>query len=256
MKAVILAGGYGTRIREVSELIPKPMIEIGGKPIIWHIMKNLSKQGVNEFIICLGYRGNVIKSFFLDYAKNTNDIEIHTKNPDFFRITKEHSVEDWRVHLIETGLDTPTGGRIFKARDYLKEDRFLCTYGDGLANLNLTALMSEHMTMGKIATVTAVSPPSRFGVLEIDNQGGVKKFSEKEKVKEWVNGGFFILESEIFRFLDEDSVFEREPLEQLANQGNLQAYLHDGFWKPMDTYREYIELNSLWDKNLAPWKNW
>jgi glucose-1-phosphate cytidylyltransferase len=256
MKAVILAGGYGTRIREVSESVPKPMIEIGGKPIIWHIMKNLSKQGVTEFVICLGYRGSVIKSFFLDYAKNSNDIEIHTKNPDSFRITKQHSGEDWKVQLIETGLDTPTGGRIFKARDYLKEERFLCTYGDGLADLDLNALISEHATKGKIATVTAVSPPSRFGVLEIDNQGGVKKFSEKDKVKEWVNGGFFILESEIFTFLDEDSVFEREPLEQLAIQGNLQAYVHNGFWKPMDTYREYIELNSLWDKNLAPWKNW
>lgn len=253
---MILAGGFGTRIREVSESIPKPMIGIGGRPIIWHIMKNLSVQGVNEFIICLGYKGNQIKEYFLDYAHQSSDIEVRTNQSGFLPLAPEGPLENWSVKLLETGINTPTGGRIFKTKDYLEEERFLCTYGDGLADLDLEALVSTHVQSGKIATVTAVSPPSRFGVLEMNAKDGVEKFSEKARVKEWVNGGFFILESQVFKFINENSIFEKEPLENLASSGNLQAYKHHGFWKPMDTYREFVELNALWDDFKAPWKNW
>jgi glucose-1-phosphate cytidylyltransferase len=256
MKAVILAGGMGTRIRDVSQNIPKPMIEIGGKPIIWHIMKNLEVQGINEFIICLGFKGSVIKDYFLNYSFRNSDIELDLSKNESYICSDSLLEENWKVRLVDTGLNTFTGGRIKKVQKFLQGETFFCTYGDGLADIDLSLLLEEHRRAGKIATLTAVSPPSRFGVLNLDHTGEVKSFSEKAPVREWVNGGFFIFENEIFDFLDSNSTLEKEPMESLANSGQLQAYRHSDFWKPMDTYRDFTELNSLWEANEAPWKNW
>jgi glucose-1-phosphate cytidylyltransferase len=256
VQAVILAGGLGTRLREETEYRPKPMVEIANRPILWHIMKNLSQQDLNKFIICLGYKGDQIKDFFLNYETRVNDI---TVNLDGSKVTKHHTFskeEKWEVTLANTGLSTMTGGRIFKIRDYVNKERFLCTYGDGLANIDLKSLINFHKQHGKIATVTSVRPTTRFGSLKIDENKLVRDFSEKPKAEQWVNGGFFIFEPKIFDYLDETCVLEQKPLETLASNGQLMAYQHDSFWQPMDTFREVQELNQLWDSNSAPWKNW
>lgn len=256
MKAVILAGGHGTRLREETEYRPKPMVEIGGRPILWHIMKNLSKQDLNEFIICLGYKGDYIKDFFLNYESRVNDITV-TLGKDGASVQHSNSAEeDWRVTLANTGLTTMTGGRIFRVRDYLGSERFLCTYGDGLADINLKELLDFHISHKKIATVTSVRPTSRFGAIEINQSNQVRRFTEKPKAEQWINGGFFIFEREIFDYLDADCILEKEPLENLAKDNQLMAYRHRGFWQPMDTYRESQELNELWSTGKAPWRNW
>ena len=256
MQAVILAGGMGTRLREETEYRPKPMVEIAGRPIIWHIMKNLSQQNLNNFTICLGYKGDQIREFFLNYKSRVNDITVDLENDDFAIHNTSSTLENWKVTLANTGLNTMTGGRIFRIRDYVKNDRFLCTYGDGLADINIKSLIEFHKKHGKIATVTTVRPTTRFGALEIDSKKEVKKFAEKPKSEKWINGGFFIFEPKIFDYLNEDCVLEQEPLENLARQGELMAFEHTGFWQPMDTYRETQELNQLWENGLAPWKNW
>ena len=256
MKAVILAGGFGTRLREETEYRPKPMVNIGGRPILWHIMKNLSTQSLYEYVICLGYKGEYIKDFFLNYESRVNDVTVTLGKSGASTRHSNSAEEDWRVTLADTGLNTMTGGRIFRVRDYIGAERFLCTYGDGLADIDLPSLIDFHVSHKKIATVTAVRPTSRFGAIEIDSNNQVKKFSEKPKAEQWINGGFFVFEKGIFDYLDAECVLEKEPLVNLARDNQLMAYRHNGFWQPMDTYRESQELNELWSTGKAPWRNW
>jgi glucose-1-phosphate cytidylyltransferase len=256
MKAVILAGGMGTRLREETEFRPKPMVEIGDRPILWHIMKTLSTQGINDFVICLGYKGDDIKDFFLNYEARTHDISVKLGRNKGVVQHSESNSENWTVTLANTGALTQTGGRINMIKKYVEGERFLCTYGDGLADLNLNALIAYHESHGKIATVTSVRPTNRFGAMQIDDDHSVTKFVEKPLTEKRVNGGYFIFEPGIFNYLNNESTLEKEPLESLALNGELKAYLHDGFWQPMDTYRETIELNELWEKHKAPWKIW
>lgn len=256
MKAVILAGGMGTRLREETEFRPKPMVEIGGRPILWHIMKTLSAQGINDFVICLGYKGDYIKDFFMNYEARTHDITVTLgKNEGLFQHS-ESPAENWTVTLANTGASTMTGGRINKIKKYVLGERFLCTYGDGVADIDLSALVKFHERHGKSATVTSVLPTSRYGAMQIDENDLVTEFTEKPAAEKRVNGGYFVFEPSIFNYLSDDSVLEKEPLEKLAKLGELKAYMHNGFWQPMDTYRETIELNELWDANKAPWKIW
>jgi glucose-1-phosphate cytidylyltransferase len=254
-RAVILAGGMGTRIREETEFKPKPMVEIGGMPILWHIMKNLHSQGVREFVICLGYKGDQIKTFFQNYDLKMGDLHIDAENKTV-RYLNPSTKENWKVTLVDTGLDTMTGGRLYKVREHLKGEPFLCTYGDGLADINLEKLWEFHRRSNKIATVTAAHPATRFGNLIISKSGVVTEFSEKPPSDEWVNAGFFIFEEAIFKYLDSDCVLEQSPLKNLVSHQELSAYKHDGFWRPMDTYRESKELNELFMLRQAPWVNW
>ncbi len=254
MKAVILAGGLGTRISEETHLKPKPMIEIGGKPILWHIMKSYSFHGINEFIVCCGYKGYVIKEYFANYFLHMSDVTFDMSCNQM--VVHQQNAEPWRVTLIDTGEETMTGGRLNAIQHYIKGERFLCTYGDGLSDINLRSLLAFHSSHGKLATVTAVRPITRFGALETDANSQVLSFSEKPRAEKWINGGFFIFEPEIFQYLHKDSILEREPLERVASDGQLKAFMHEGFWQPMDTYREMQDLNSKWNANVAPWKNW
>jgi glucose-1-phosphate cytidylyltransferase len=256
MKAVLLAGGLGTRLREETEFRPKPMVEIGGKPIIWHIMKNLSVQGVQEFIICTGYKGEMIKNFFVNYELYTNDTKIELGILNHTSAQTSPSSERWTIEVKDTGQATMTGGRLFKIRESIQDDYFLCTYGDGLSNIDLHKLVAFHKSHKKIATVTAVHPVTRFGAMEIGPQSQVDRFREKPTSDQWVNGGFFLFSKEIFKYLDDKSVLENEPLENLVADNELMAYKHEDFWQPMDTYRETQELNGLWESNQAPWRNW
>lgn len=255
MKAVILAGGQGTRLREETEYRPKPMVQIGNHPILWHIMKILNSQGVRDFEIALGFKGDHIKEYFLNYQDLLGDLTIEYSNG--LRKTKHDKeiFENWTVGLNETGLNTNTGGRLFQLRGKLDET-FLCTYGDGVANVDIRELVDFHKKHGRIATVTAVHPSARFGSLEITYQGLVSSFAEKPVSNQWVNGGFFIFNKEIFEYLNADSILEREPLENLARNGELMAWKHDGFWHPMDTIRDTQHLNELWVEGIAPWKIW
>ena len=256
MKAVILAGGLGTRLREETEFKPKPMVEIGDRPIIWHIMKNLSSQGIQDFVICLGYKGDLIKDFFLNYETRTHDITISLGSNTGIVQHSINDSENWNVTLVNTGQETMTGGRINKIKRFVENERFLCTYGDGLADIDIEKLLSFHASHGKIATVTSVRPTNRFGALEINSQNFVSNFSEKPKFDKWVNGGFFIFEPGIFDYLSDESTLEREPLEALSKSHQLLSYQHGGYWQPMDTYREVQELNAIWNSGQAAWKNW
>ena len=256
MKAVMLAGGMGTRLREETEYRPKPMVEIGGKPILWHIMKNLSQHNISEFVICLGYKGDQIKDYFVNYLTRVNDLTVHLGSKSSTVYHGNFDEEHWSVTLADTGLNTMTGGRIHRIQKYVEGERFLCTYGDGLADIDIDQLLRFHQKHKKIATVTAVRPRTRFGAMEIDQALKVKKFMEKPRAEKWVNGGLFIFEPHIFRYLESDCVLESDPLENLAKDGELMAFEHNGFWQPMDTFREVQELNVLWDKDLAPWRNW
>jgi len=256
MKAVILAGGLGTRLSEETEIRPKPMVEIGGKPIIWHIMKTYSHYGVRDFVICLGYKGYVIKEYFANYFRHTSDITVSTRTGDID--VHRCSTEDWRVSLIETGLDTMTGGRLRRVRAFLDaEEAFFMTYGDGVADIDVTALLSHHKAEGRLATVSAVRPPGRFGALEITD-GAVTAFHEKPQGDNaYINGGFFVLSPKVLDYVEDDtSVWERGPMERLAREGQLSAYHHDGFWQPMDTLRDRTQLEALWTAGKAKWKIW
>lgn len=256
MKVVILAGGLGTRISEETDTKPKPMVRIGDKPILWHILKIYSYYGFNDFIICLGYKGEVIKEYFANYVRNDSDITFDYRNGHSqFHNTR---TEPWKVTLIDTGLNTMTGGRLKRVQSYVGDEPFMLTYGDGVSNVSLTDLAAFHKSHGKLATVTAVQPLGRFGALSIDEDGKVQRFNEKMKGDgQWVNGGFFILQPEVFNYLkDDQTVFEQEPLVNLANSGNLLAYKHNGFWYAMDTLRDKQHLQSLWDSGQAPWKLW
>ena len=256
IKAVILAGGLGSRLSEETQLRPKPMVEIAGKPILFHIMKNLSQYGINSFIICLGYKGYMIKEFFVNYRYHlsnftinlsTNDITIHNNN-----------AENWNVTLVDTGEFSLTGGRIKRISDYLDDQLFLMTYGDGLSDIDINLLIDSHIKSKKLATISAVQPPGRFGSLSINNNHEIIGFEEKPKGDGgYINGGFFVLDPKIIKYIDNDmTVWEQEPLKALAREGKLNAYIHRGFWAAMDTLRDKNYLEELWIKNKAPWKNW
>lgn len=255
MKTVILAGGFGTRISEESHLKPKPMIEIGDKPILWHIMKIYSFYGYNDFIICLGYKQYMIKEFFAQYYLHTSDITFDLKNNAL--TVHNNTSEPWRVTLVDTGLNTMTGGRVRRIKDYIGNETFMLTYGDGVSDVNIDELVRFHKSHGKKATLTAVSIDQRFGVLGIEGDC-VKEFREKSKADvSRVNGGFMVLEPSVFDYIKgDDTVFEKGPLEALAKEGELGAFLHNGFWKPMDTQREKQQLEELWASSRAPWRIW
>ena len=257
MKVAILAGGLGSRLSEETEVKPKPLVEIGGRPILWHIMKIYSYWGFNEFIILTGYKSHLIKEYFLNYYTRYSDITIDMAANSVEILN--HRTEPWKVTMLYTGPDTMTGGRIYKAKEMLKDDTFMLTYGDGVSNVNLQEVLKCHQKSGKVATVTAVQPSGRYGALRISKDGVVNSFKEKPREdSDWINGGFFVLEPEIFDYINpsESTVFEREPMEQLTLDGQLNAYKHNGFWRSMDTLRDKRELTDLWAKDIAPWALW
>jgi glucose-1-phosphate cytidylyltransferase len=254
-KVVILAGGLGTRLSEETTVRPKPMVEIGGRPILWHIMKIYAAHGLDEFIVCLGYKGYMIKEYFANYILHNSDVtfDLAAKNVKFH----SNSTEPWRVTLVDTGADTMTGGRVKRIGNYLGDGPFCLTYGDGVSNVDITRLLEHHAARGLKATVTAVQPPGRFGALDMAGDN-VRAFKEKPDGEAgWINGGFFVLDRSIVgRIADDDTVFEREPLEGLAAEGQLSAFRHPGFWHPMDTLRDRTYLDQLWSDGRAPWKVW
>lgn len=253
MKAVILAGGLGTRLSEETDLIPKPLVEIGGRPILWHIMKMYEAAGIREFIICGGYKASSIKRYFANYYLEENDVEIDTRTGELRFLSPQH-LERWKVTIIDTGLNTLTGGRLKRVRSIIGNETFCMTYGDGVADLNIAETIKFHNAHGRLATITAVPSPGRFGVLEFGHDDAVDRFLEKPHAEMgWINGGFFVLEPAAIDFVkDDNTVWERDPLELLAKQNQLRAYRHSGFWKPMDTLRDKRELESLWATG-APW---
>ncbi len=254
VKTVILAGGLGTRLLEETQIKPKPMVEIGGMPILWHIMKIYGAHGFNEFVIALGYKAEVIKTFFLDYFHLRNDLTVHL--PDGEVNVHDRDSEDWTIHLVDTGLHTPTGGRINRLLPWIDNETFMMTYGDGVANVDVRKLVDFHRSHKRLATVTAVRPTARFGSLTFSGDL-VTRFVEKPQTESgWINGGFFVLEPGVAEYIDGDEMFEREPLERLAEDGQLAAYFHDDFWQPMDTLRDVRSLNELWESSDAPWKVW
>lgn len=258
MKVVILAGGYGTRISEESHLRPKPMIEIGGRPILWHIMKIYSSFGFNDFIICLGYKGFYIKEYFAHYFLHESDVTFDFRGDNHF-VTHQHTAEPWKVTLVNTGLDTMTGGRIKRIEKYTEGQPFLLTYGDGVANVDIKQLVEYHKLHGRLATVTSVQPSGRFGALDLSTSSEVKGFQEKPKGDgHWINAGFFVFEPDVFRYIPNDTttILEKEPLEHLAREGELMAFKHEGFWQPMDTLRDKNMLEDMWSSGKAPWQLW
>ncbi len=257
MKVVLLCGGLGTRLREETEFRPKPLVDVGGRPILWHIMKIFAHHGLRDFVVCLGYRGSLIKEYFLNYEAMNNDFSICLGRRGWLQTHGAHEEQDFRVTLAETGEGTQTGGRVRRAARYLDGDTFLVTYGDGVADVDVSALLKFHRRHGKLATVTTVRPISRFGVLDVGSGGVVRDFSEKPQVEGWINAGFFVFERRVLDYLEgDDCVLEREPLARLAREGELVAWRHHGFFFAMDTYREYKALNELWGSGKAPWKMW
>jgi len=255
MKVVILAGGFGTRITEESQYRPKPMIEIGEYPVLWHIMKLYSHYGYNDFIILLGYKGYVIKEYFANYFLHNSDVTIDLKNNSLE--INQANVEPWKITLVDTGLETLTGGRIKKIQKYVQNETFMLTYGDGVGDINIPELVNFHKEHKKLATITAVQPFGRFGALNLNEKSDVIKFQEKPKGDDaWINGGFFVLEPGIFDYIEGDVLWEKQPMDKLSRDNQLAAYKHSGFWKPMDTLREKQELESLWLNNKAQWKVW
>jgi glucose-1-phosphate cytidylyltransferase len=258
MEVVILCGGQGTRIRDVAEDIPKPMIPIGGRPILWHIMKGYAHHGLHQFVLCLGYKSAVIKRYFLDYYANHTDFTVNLARPQAVRFDECPIAENWQVTMAETGLDAMTGCRIKRIQKYITGDTFLLTYGDGVADVDITQLLAFHRSHGKIGTVTAVRPPGRFGQIDLDGHR-VVEFNEKPlESGGWINGGFFVFQSRLFDFLEDDPelIFEYAPLQELTRTGQLMAYRHNGFWQPMDNIREHKYLNELWEAGAAPWRTW
>jgi len=257
MKTVILCGGLGMRLREETEYRPKPLVDIGGRPILWHIMKLFAHFGLKDFTLCLGYRGQMIKEYFLNYEAMNNDFTISLGRRNAITYHDAHREQEFSVTLADTGADSMTGGRVRRIRRFIDQFPFIVTYGDGLADIDIPALLAFHKAHGKAATVTAVRPSSRFGVLDIGKEGRVTRFAEKPQVEGWVSAGFFVFSEQIFDLLhDDNTILEREPLESLAARGELMAYRHPGSFYTMDTYREYIMLNDLWSQGNAPWKVW
>ena len=255
MKAVILAGGFGTRISEETAVRPKPMIDIGGKPILWHILKIYSHHGINDFIVCLGYRGYLIKEYFANYFLHMSDVTIDLRS-NTLEVHHKHA-EPWRVTLVDTGEATQTGGRLKRVADYLDDEAFCFTYGDGLADVDVTGTITFHRARNRLATVCAVQPPGRFGALDIEGNR-ITRFQEKPSGDgTWINGGFFVLQPQVLDLIDGDAcIWERGPMEALARDGELSAYTHEGFWQPMDTLRDRVKLEELWQSGKAPWKVW
>lgn len=256
MKAVLLAGGLGTRMREETEFRPKPMVEVGGRPVLWHIMKVLGQQGITDFVICAGYKSEYIKNYFYNYGASNLDFTVRLGDQSSTVFHGSHDEFDWTVTVADTGEATSTGGRIKLIEKYVAGESFLATYGDGIADIDLSALTAFHKSHGKTATMTVTQPTSRFGVVEIEDSGLVKQFREKPKVNDWINMGYFVFEPGIFSYLHLESVLEEEPLRKLASEGEIGAHMHSGFWQPMDTYRESLLLNNMWDTGQAPWKIW
>lgn len=254
-KVCILAGGFGSRLQEETTIKPKPMVEIGGKPFLWHIMKIYESYGFNEFVVALGYKGEVIKDYFLNYHYRANSLTVHLKSGDI--TLRDGNTENWTVHLLDTGLDTLTGGRVKRVAQFIGNETFMLTYGDGVANVDISRLLAFHRSHGRLATVTAVHPPARFGSISF-NGDLVVRFEEKPQIGEgWINGGFFVLEPGVLDYIEGDhTIFEREPLERLAEDGQLVAYRHDDFWQCMDTLRDVRMLESQWQEGKAPWKVW
>lgn len=252
MKTILLAGGLGTRISEKTGDCPKPMVEIGGKPLLWHIMQHYSAYGHNEFVVALGYKSEIIKQYFFNFYTLNNDLSVNLGTGDV-TIHERHTLS-WNVHLIDTGLNTQTGGRLKRLQKWIGDERFMMTYGDGLSDVDLDELIDFHLSHGKLATVLSVRPPARFGELKFQGDQ-IHSFSEKPQIdKGWINGGFFVLEPEVFDYLENDqTVWERSPLETLAREGELMGFCHPGFWQPMDTLREWRYLQSLWDNGNPPW---
>lgn len=255
MKVIILAGGLGTRLQEETIIKPKPMVEIGGQPMLWHIMKIFSQYGFNDFAVAMGYKAEVIRDYFLNYYYHHCNFTVHLKDGSI-DIQDGHS-DEWNVYLADTGVNTMTGGRIKRLQEWVNGETFMLTYGDGVADININQLVEFHNNNKKIATVTAVRPPSRFGGLSINNEQ-VEKFTEKPQIGEgWINGGFFVLEPEVFTYLkDDQTIFEHEPLEKLSAEGQLMAYKHNSFWQCMDTIRDVQYLENLWSTGKAPWRKW
>jgi glucose-1-phosphate cytidylyltransferase len=256
MKVVILAGGLGTRLSEETDLKPKPMVEIGGKPILWHIMKIYSHYGYNEFVICLGYKGHIIKEYFQNFFLHHSDVTFDLSKNSMEVHNSE--AENWKITLVDTGKDSMTGGRIKRIEKYVNNSTFMLTYGDGVSNINIAELVKFHKANNKAVTVTAVQPDSRFGVLDITATNEVKSFLEKPKGDMgWINGGFFVCEPSVFKYIKGDEIsWEREPLENIAKDGGLNAFKHEGFWKPMDSLKDKQDLNKFWENNKAEWKLW
>lgn len=256
MEVMILCGGLGTRLAEETEIRPKPMVEIGGKPILWHIMKLYSHYGFHDFVLCLGYKGDVIRDYFLSYHARNSDVRVHLGDQRVEYLGSFHDETQWRVVLAETGDRTPTGGRVLRAARHLSGGRFMVTYGDGVANLDIAALIRCHEQSGKLATVTGVRPVTRFGQLEVQGDR-VTRFREKPKLEQgWVNGGFFVFEPKVVDYLTEDSTLESEPLERLAADGQLAIFRHEGYWQAVDTMREKRQLEEEWSSGHPPWKVW
>lgn len=256
MKVVLLAGGFGTRLSEETDIKPKPMVEIGGKPILWHIMKLYSHYGFNDFIVCLGYKGYVIKEYFANYFLHMADVTFDMSNNSM--LVHQRKAEPWKVTLVDTGANTMTGGRIKRVREYVGNETFMATYGDGLSNQDLRSLLQFHQAHGKIGTMTTVQPSGRFGAVDIGADNEIKAFVEKPRGDgAWINAGFFVFEPAIFDYIEGDNtVLERQPLEAIAREGHMAAFRHGGFWKPMDTLREKHEFEELWASGMAPWKVW
>jgi len=257
MKVVILCGGLGTRLREETEFRPKPLVDVGGHPILWHIMKLYAHHGFRDFVLCLGYRGNMIKEYFLNYEAMNNDFTICLGKESRIEYNDNHKEQDFRITLAETGLESMTGGRLKRAQKYVPDDCFMVTYGDGVSDVDIGRLIEFHKSHGKLATVTTFRPVSRFGILDINSQHQVQNFIEKPKSDAWASAGFFVFQRQVFDYLDGDQcILEHEPLERLAAERQLMAYNHDGTFFAMDTYREFQILNDLWKNGQAPWKVW
>jgi glucose-1-phosphate cytidylyltransferase len=258
MKLIVLCGGQGTRLREETEYRPKPLVEVGGRPILWHIMKLYAFHGIRDFVLCLGYRGRMIKEYFLNYEAMSNDFTICLGKQHRINYHGAHEEQDFNVTLAETGLDSMTGSRVKQVEKYIDEETFMVTYGDGLSDINIRKLLEFHKSHGKLATITTVKPFSRFGIIELGKGGQVEAFAEKPRVEGWASAGFFIFNRRVFDYLraEADCVLEREPLERLAAAGQLMAYQHEGFFFAMDTYREYLYLNDLWNSGKSPWAVW
>jgi glucose-1-phosphate cytidylyltransferase len=257
VKVVILCGGQGMRLREETEYRPKPLLEVGGRPILWHIMKIYAHAGFRDFVLCLGYRGQMIKEYFLNYEAMNNDFTICLGQQQRVAYHNAHAEQDFNVTMADTGLETMTGGRVSIVRKYIDDDNFMVTYGDGVADLDVRAVLDFHMSHGRIATVTSVRPTSRFGILDLSDEGKVHGFVEKPQLHGWANAGFLVFNRRVFDYLSgENCIMEREPLERLAREGELMAYRHEGFFYAMDTYREYLYLNDLWTSGRAPWRIW
>jgi len=255
LKVVILCGGQGTRLREETEYRPKPLVEIGGRPILWHIMKTYAHYGHRDFVLCLGYKGHMLKEYFLNYEPMSSDFTISLGNRNHMTFHNRHR-EDWNVTLVETGQETNTGGRIKRIERYIEDEEFFCTYGDGVANLDLDALLKFHRAHGKTATLTGLHPVSKFGVFEHSPDHMITEFREKPRMDDLVSGGFFVFKRRIFDYLGDNSILEKEPFEQLAEQRQLAVYVHDQFWHSMDTYKDAMTLNEMWEGGSPEWKVW